>query len=210
MPNNHVARPSAILREDSQSRVLRFLWRSRAEWSGREIARKVGLSAPACNETLKKLDAQGLVELRRVSNVHRYKINSENYLVRRVFALQFEAEAAMPKQIAAAVKKSLVDSSKSDIVSIVLFGSMARGTERLGSDLDLLVVVPAKESVKALEPRVERLRTFLFKRFSMPLSPYVQTLSELRDKHHRGLPLIREILQDGRTIFGQDIKELLA
>lgn len=210
MTNNHVAGPSAVLHEDAQTRVLRFLWRSRAEWSGREIARKVGLSAPACHETLKKLDARGLVELRRVSNVHLYKINSENYLVRNVFALQFEAEAAMPKQIVAAVKKSLVASPKSDIVSIVLFGSMARGTERLGSDLDLLVVVPAKESVKALEPRIERLRTLLFKRFSMPLSPYVQTLSELQDKHRRELPLIREILKDGRIIFGQDIKELLA
>jgi predicted nucleotidyltransferase len=210
MPNNNAAVSPAVLHEDAQSRVLRFLWRSRAEWSGREIARKVGLSAPACHETLKKLDARGLVELRRVSNVHLYKINSENYLVRSVFALQFEAEAAMPKLIAAAVKKSLVDSSKSDIVSIVLFGSMARGTERLGSDLDLLVVVPAKESVKALEPRIERLRTLLFKRFSMPLSPYVQTLSELREKHHRELPLIREILKDGRTIFGQDLKEHLA
>lgn len=210
MPNNNTSSSPRALHEDAQTRVLRFLWRSRAEWSGREIARKVGLSAPACHETLKKLDARGLVELRRVSNVHLYKINSENYLVRHVFALQFAAEAAMPKRIAAAVKKSLVDPSKSDIVSIVLFGSMARGTERLASDLDLLVVVPAKDSVKALEPRIECLRTLLFKRFSMPLSPYIQTLLDLRKKHHRELPLIREILKDGRLIFGQDIKELLA
>ena len=210
MTNKEIAPSPSILHEDAQTRVLRFLWRSRAEWSGREIARKVGLSAPACHETLKKLDVRGLVELRRVSNLHLYKINSENYFVQNIFALQFKAETAMPKQIAVAVKRSLVASPKSDIVSIALFGSMARGTERLGSDLDLLIVVPAKESVKALEPRVERLRALLFKRFNMPLSPYIQTLSELRGKHHRKLPLIREILKEGRTIFGQDIKELLA
>ncbi len=210
MPNNHVARPSAVLHEDVQSRVLRFLWRSRAEWSGREIARKVGLSAPACHETLKKLDARGLVQLRRVSNLHLYKINSENYLIQNAFARLFEAEAAMPKQVATVVRRSLVMSPKSDIVSIVLFGSMARGTERLGSDLDLLVVLPAKERLKVLEPRVERLRALLFKRFNVPLSSYIQTLSELRNKHRRKLPLIREILKDGRTIYGKDIKELLS
>ena len=116
----------------------------------------------------------------------------------------------MPKKIAALVTKSLVGSPKSDILSIVLFGSMARGTERLGSDLDLLVVLVSKESVKALEPRVERLRELLFKRFSAPLSPYIQTLSELRHKHHQKLPLIREILKEGRTIFGKDLKELLS
>lgn len=209
MPNRKLAvGPPALFHEDAQARVLRFLWRSRAEWSGREIARKVGLSAPACHEALKKLDVRGLVYLRRVSNVHLYKINPDNYLVRNVFARQFEAEAAMPKQIEAAVRKSMV-SAKSDIVSLVLFGSMARGMGRLGSDLDLLVVVPAKEGRRALEPHIERLRALLFKRFSVPLSPYIQTLPELRRKHHQKLPLIREILKDGRTIYGTDLKDLL-
>ena len=198
------------LHEDSPTRILRFLWRSRAEWSGREIARKVGLSAPACHESLKKLDARGLVQLRRVSNVHLYKINPENYLVQNVFARLFETEASLPKQVAAVVRKSLLVSPDCGIISIVLFGSMARGTERLGSDLDLLVVLAAKEGQKALEPRVERLRAMLFKRFSVPLSPYIQTLPELRRKHERKLPLIREILKDGQTIYGKAIGELLS
>jgi predicted nucleotidyltransferase len=210
MPNDRETRSPVFLHEDAQSRVLRFLWRSRAEWSGREIARKAGLSAPSCHETLKKLDARGLVQLRRVSNLHLYKINPENYLVQNVFARIFEAEAALPKAIAAVVKKSLVDSGKSGIISLVLFGSAARGTERLGSDLDLLVVVSARESRKALESRIERLRTLLFKRFNVPLSPYIQTLPELRHKHRSDLPLIREILKDGVTICGEDVKELLA
>ena len=202
--------PVASLREDAQTRVLRFLWRSRAEWSGREISRRVGLSAPACHESLKKLDARGLVQLRRVSNVHLYKINPENYLVRDVFARLFEAEASLPRRVAAVVRKSLVHPPKSEIVSIVLFGSMARGTERLGSDLDILIVLAAKEGLKALESRVERLRTLLFRRFSVPLSPYIQTLVELRRKYNRKLPLIREIVKDGETIYGKDVRELLS
>ncbi|MFA6316502.1 MAG: nucleotidyltransferase domain-containing protein [Elusimicrobiota bacterium] len=209
-PNNHPAASEPLLHEDARSRVLRFLWRSRAEWSGREIARKVGLSAPSCHEALKKLESRGLLLLRRVSNVHLYQINPENYLVRDVFARQFEAEAAMPKQVAAAVKKALVDPSEPSIIAIVLFGSMARGTERLGSDLDLLVVLSSNERLKALDLRIDRLRDLLFRRFSVPLSPYIQTLPELRRKHHQKLPLVREILKDGLTIFGKDIKELLA
>lgn len=206
MTNNHNA---GSPQGDAQTRVLRFLWRSRAEWSGREIARQVGLSAPSCHETLKKLSARGLVLFRRISNLHLYQINPENYLVQNVFAHQFEAEAAMPKKISSLVTQSLVDSPKSDIVSIVLFGSMARGAAQLGSDLDLMVVVPAKEDIKTLEPRVERLRELLFKRFSVPLSPYIQSLPDLRRKYHQKLPLIHEILKDGQAIYGKDIKELL-
>ena len=211
MPNNTTGAGSgASQHDDAQTRVLRFLWSSRAEWSGREIARKAGLSAPSCHETLKRLDARGFVEFRRVSNVHLYKINSENYLVQNVFVHRFVAEVALPQQIAIAVKKALVESPQGGIISLVLFGSMARGTHQIGSDLDLLVVIRAKEERKAVEPRIERLRDFLFRRFSVPLSPYIQTRLELRRKHHGKLALIGEILRDGRTIYGKDIKELLA
>lgn len=210
MPNMRQAGvPSSFLHEDAQVRILRFLWKSRAEWSGREIARKVGLSAPSCHEALKKLNARGLVQFRRVSNVHLYQVNPKNYLVENIFARQFEAEAAMPGQVLAMVKKCLAADPKSDIVSIVLFGSMARGTGGLGSDLDILVVLPGKDSLKAVELRIEKLRSLLFQRFSVPLSPYVQTLSELRWKHEQKLPLVREILKDGRTVYGKEIRELL-
>lgn len=122
----------------------------------------------------------------------------------------FEAEADLPKQVASLVKKTLTIPAGSDVLSIVLFGSMARGTARIGSDLDLLIVVPASKSRKAIEAPVDRLRARLYLRFNVPLSPYIQTLSELRRKHRRKLPLIREIVNDGRTISGKDIKELLA
>lgn len=191
-------------------RVLRFLWTSRAEWSGREIARKVGLSAPACHATLKVLDARGLVHFRRVSNVHLYKLNPESYLVEKVFGPFFEAEAAMPAQLEATITKALARPAASEVVSLVLFGSYARGTKlRETSDLDLLVVVPSKDDLDALGPKLERLKEALFRRFHLPLSPYVQTLAELRQKHERKLPLIGEILKDGRAIYGRDVKELL-
>jgi predicted nucleotidyltransferase len=192
------------------TRVLRFLWHSRAEWSGREIARRSGLSAPAAHDALKKLAAQGLVLFRRVSNVHLYQLNAENYLVQSVFARQFEAEALIPQKVAALAVKTLTEASGAAILSIVLFGSMARGTGRLGSDLDLLIVLAAKEHSRALAPRIEVLRDLLFKRFSLPLSPHVQTLAELRRKRREDLPLVREMLKDGKTLHGKDLKELLA
>ncbi|MEK6544722.1 MAG: nucleotidyltransferase domain-containing protein [Elusimicrobiota bacterium] len=196
--------------EGAQARILRFLWRSRTEWGGREIARKVGLSAPACHETLKKLATRGLLHFRRVANLHLYKINPENYLVKNVFARQFIAESAIPKQAVITVRKSFADASKFGVISIVLFGSMARGTARLGSDFDILIVLSKKKNAKDLAPRVERLRDLLFKRFSIPLSPYIQTLFELKRKRRKKVPLIHEIFKDGRTIYGKDIRELLA
>lgn len=211
MSNMHgAAGAGTLLHEDAQVRILRFLWKSRAEWSGREIARKVGLSAPASHATLKGLDARGLVHFRRVSNVHLYKLNFEHYFIQNVFGPFFEAEAAMPKQMEAAITKALARQAESEVVSLVMFGSFARGTKvRATSDLDLLIVVSSKDNIEALEPKLQQLKDALFRRFHVPLSPYVQTIAELRQKHDRKLPLIGEILKDGRTIYGRDVKELL-
>lgn len=199
----------SVPRGDAPTRVLRFLWASRSEWSGREIARKVGLSAPSCHEALKELDARGMVLLRRVSNVHLYKLNPESYFVQSMYTPFFEAEAAMPGKIEAAVKKELAV-SEGGVLSLVIFGSRARGAGRPGSDLDLLVVLSRREKASGMEERLERLREQLSRRFNLPLFPYVQTLLELKVKQRRKLPLIGRILAEGRAIYGKDVKELLS
>ncbi len=200
-----------VLESQAQVRILRHLWKTKGEWSGRETARQVGLSATHCHLALKELEARGLVFLRPVSKVHLYRINEENYMVRRVFSPFFEAEKAIPGEIDKVIKKTLVGKSSSiKILSLVLFGSMARQTERLTSDLDLLVVGPSKAAKAGLEPDWDNLGDLLSRQFNIPLSPYVQTLAELREKHHRKLPVVENILKQGRCLFGKPLKELIS
>jgi len=200
----------SVLNQRSQAAVLRFLWKSRSEWSGREIARQTGLSAPTCHQALKQLDARGLALFRRVSNVHLYKINLDNYLVEHVFAPLFETEAALPGQVLQAIKKFLTAFSENKrLLSAVVFGSMASGRERLTSDMDLLIVTRDAAAAKELEQRIQDLRTLIYRKFSIPLSPYIQPLAEIRAKHKRKLPLILRILAEGQCIYGKDLKELL-
>jgi len=199
-----------VLESQAQVRILRHLWKTKGEWSGREIARRVDLSATHCHLTLKELEARGLVFLRPVSKVHLYRINDDNYMVRRVFLPFFEAEKAIPGEIDKLIKKTLLEKSSIKILSLVLFGSMARQTERLTSDLDLLVVVPSKAAKIVLEPHLDNLGSLLARQFGIPFSPYVLTLAEIREKHHRKLPVIENILKQGRCLFGKPLKELLS
>lgn len=204
-----LAAPQLLYRE-SHIRVLRFLWRSRLEWSGREVARKTSLSAPSCHEALKNLHARGFVLFRRVSNVHLYKINEENYLVQRVFGPLFKAEESIPNEVLNLIKRTLTrGSARSRILSLVLFGSRARGQVNLHSDLDLLIIVPDKKGMKAIEPAIDRLRTALARKFNIPLSPYIQTLTEIKSKHAGKLPLRQNILKEGKLLYGKTLKELM-
>lgn len=200
----------SLLNQKSPALVLRFLWKSRAEWSGREIARQTGLSAPACHQALKQLDARGLALFRRVSNVHLYKINPDNYLVAHVFGPLFETEAALPGQVLIAIKEFLTGCPESEkLLSAVMFGSMATGHESLNSDLDLLIVTRDASSALDMEERIQELRTLVYRKFGIPLSPYIQPLAALKAKYKQKLPLILRILKEGQGMYGKDLKELL-
>lgn len=200
----------SLLNQKSPALVLRFLWKSRAEWSGREIARQTGLSAPACHQALKQLDARGLALFRRVSNVHLYKINPDNYLVAHVFGPLFETEAALPGQVLIAIKKFLTGYPENEkLLSAVMFGSMATGHERLNSDLDLLIVTRDASSAMDMEERIQELRTSVYRKFGIPLSPYIQPLAALKAKYKQKLPLLLRILKEGQGMYGKDLKELL-
>lgn len=201
---------ASILKSEAQVRILRELWKTQGEWSGRQIARHTALSATHCHLALKELAARGLVFFRPVSKVHLYKINKDHYLVRRVFAPLFEAERAIPKEIDRLILETLIKKpARVSPMSVVLFGSMARGAEKLSSDLDLLVVVPSKAAKMELEPDLEILRGALARQFTIPFSPYVQTLAEIREKYRRKLPIVENILKQGRRLYGKDLKELL-
>ncbi|MCX5785149.1 MAG: hypothetical protein NTX59_05635 [Elusimicrobia bacterium] len=200
----------SLLNNRSQTAVLRFLWKSRAEWSGREIARQTGISAPACHQALKQLDAGGLALFRRIANLHLYQINPENYLVEHIFTPLFKAEAALPGQVLKTIAVFFAKyPGRKKTVSAVTFGSMVTGRKRLHSGLDLLVVTADYTSAKKMERRIQELQTTVYRKFNIQLSPYIQTLAGIKAKLRQKSPLIARILKNGRRIYGKDLKVVL-
>ena len=77
------------------------------------------------------------------------------------------------------------------------------------SDIDLVVVV---ENVK-IKPIAERLfrkvDEKVSKQFGNTLSPYVNTRSEFKAKHKKGLGVIKNILKTYTLIYGERLEKLL-
>jgi len=58
----------SVLNNKSQALILRFLWKSRAEWSGREISRQTGLRKR--NEITEAFGGSDLRRMRGATNEH--------------------------------------------------------------------------------------------------------------------------------------------
>lgn len=87
-----------------------------------------------------------------------------------------------------------------EIISAVVFGSMSRGEEKAGSDLDLFVVSDNHD--KAIET-VSVVAEDTFLKFHRKISHIVFTRKQIKSKRNSGL--VRSILKDHILVTGMGL-----
>jgi predicted nucleotidyltransferase len=146
----------------TQLAILAFLSEQpRRTWHVRELAKGMGISAGAASLGLRNLRSMGFARSEHRGNMVLYRLEDEKQLVRsfKLFLTLLELDP-------------LVEQLKDSCERIVLFGSAADGSEREGSDVDLLVVTIDK---RGIEDRLRRHRTVK----GLPLNAVVLTPGEL-------------------------------
>jgi len=86
-----------------------------------------------------------------------------------------------------------------DAEMIILFGSCARNEQRLGSDVDLLVVLPRPEGMKARDQARQIRRLFIGR--GIPMDILVMTPGEFEAKSHTYGHIACIARESGRVIY---------
>lgn len=146
---------SSLLLSGYRWRVLSLLLLHPEEsFHVREIARLTGTAVGTLHRELSRLAAAGLLVRREVGNQVRYSANG-------VCPVFFELQGLLRKTMGLAdVLRDCLAPLAERVTVALVFGSVARGGEHAGSDVDVLVVgdVPFVEVVKALHPAQSSLR----------------------------------------------------
>lgn len=193
-----------ILGSKARVRVLRRLWvEDGSPLSGREIARRTGLSHTGVQKSLEELDAQDVIAPTADGSGIRYRLNRRSDLVRQLIVPLFEWEESRERRFADYLLEHVPQA-----LSIVMFGSTARGEDKPPSDADVLIVVPDDTDAEAAFDEIAGLDTRL--RFGKDVGPVVWTLSTLLERSRSSHPLLRSILRDGRIIAGEPLGSLVA
>lgn len=197
---NLLDHPLSLFYDAARARVLDSLLSSPEAMSGRKIARQTNLSPTTVNGALGDLEERGFVKSQRKGKANLWSLQSDNKLIEqiRLFA-QVQDEVA---------GKVVTQALGSEPVSITLFGSTARGESGADSDLDLLII--SKDHAQDLLFRrkafaaEKALRTFIGR------SVEVTVLREDSLSLEKVSGFIREVIKDGRTLRGSNIKELVS
>jgi hypothetical protein len=129
------ARPLALVTPTLDGDVLAALAVADEEFSGRELARRVGRGSPeGIRRAADRLVGQGVLSLRVVGSAHLYRLNRDH-----LAAPWIEGLATLREQLLKQLR-TLVGAWAEPPLIVMLFGSVADGSAANGSDMDLLVV----------------------------------------------------------------------
>lgn len=198
-----------ILSSGSKLRLLRALHGTRSPMSGREAAEAAGVAVQPAQRALADLVTVGVVRREDARSQHLYTLNRENVLVQGALGQLFQAEAARVGEVFRDLAGVVAGKEGKRVQGLYLFGSAARGKDRVGSDFDVVAVVASPEDVDAVHKTLAQSSEQFYTRYGLRLSVLVLDLAKLRTMHEDGAALVTELLRDNRRITGKRLEALL-
>lgn len=185
-------------------RILRILSKNASMYTGRELARLAGYSHTQTNSALAELEMSGLVIKRHVGNANAYSLNDNNLLISRVIIPAFRIEERLVQELA----NRFFEGMGKDLVSIILFGSTARGEEVEDSDIDLVLVVKDGSDLGKLDVRVSEISLEAASAFGGLISPILLTETEYSRKKRSRNPFWKNVLEEGIELTPRELEEV--
>jgi predicted nucleotidyltransferase len=181
-------------------RIVRHFLSGPPKMSEREIAKELKMSHMSVNRAVNELYSMNFLRSSRAGKVNLWEVNEGSFSYETIKKLLSEYGNAMNPLID--LKKTIVTSLKGQVIhKAVLYGSVAKSKETPGSDLDLFIITGSDNDKLYMVPALEKLEKLCISLYGNPLSPYVLTLKEYRER--RLLPVIKQA-EAGMLIIGKD------
>jgi predicted nucleotidyltransferase len=189
----------------AQGRVLAILAETTADLNLRTLARLAGVSVAQASRVMPDLVELGLVERHEVPPSSQFRLNHENVAAQAILDISRSRDAALHRIGIAA------DSLSISPVSIVVFGSLARGEADSQSDIDVVIVRPDEtaEDDDVWAADVERWRSEARAITGNRVEVLEVSHHEVRARLAGNSTLWSDIVRDGVTVHGLAIDELM-
>jgi predicted nucleotidyltransferase len=186
-----------MLASKTKRKIVEFMLTHTASMSEREIASILKISHMSINRTMAQFAELNLVSCVTVGKAHMWRVNRKSYIF-KIIAQLFKNNLIVNNPIEDLRLTLLRNIPKSLIKKIVLFGSIAKGTEKTDSDIDIFILTRDSGTKDKLESHIDRLVNICLEVYGNRLAPYVLTEQELKSK--KNLEVVKEI-NKGIVIF---------
>lgn len=188
----------------AQGRVISALLGTSGELNLRTIARVAGVSIAQASRVLPGLVDLGMIERREVPPSSLFRLVPEHVATRALLALADSRKVVMAEMGHAATEISPAP------ISVITFGSFARGDSELDSDIDVIMVRPAGIDADhdGWTRAIERWRTVVGRVAGNTVEILDVDADAIAAKLSGGSQLWRDIRRDGQVVFGKRLDAL--
>lgn len=191
-----------IFGSKSKVKILRTLFKHPSKiFTGRELSELTpDTSKSAVAEAINDLEAMNLVKIEHhgQSNLITLNEGSRIYgMLKNVFKEESETFNKFIENLTTGVIPK-------QIISIAIFGSVAEGTEKPNSDIDILFITQDK---KAVEDFTEKKLNQFISRYGNVITPYTISKKELIKK--KNTPFVKNVLKKYVLVYGVDLWKML-
>lgn len=194
----------SIFGQKTKINILRHLALYKKETATRELARETGIAAPNILKLLKELETENILISKKIGNSISYSLNHSNLIVKKIILPAFNYENNLINELGSYLAANL----KMPIISIILFGSRARGEERPKSDIDLAFIVK-KGDKDECEKKIMNLNPKISAGFGSSIAPVIYSAAKFSSKVKSKEQLARNIIREGKIIYGKLISDFI-
>lgn len=172
-------------------RILRHLIAGHGAQTGRALARIALVSPPSVLKPLRELVNEGILTRKVIGNGYAFDLNRNNILVKEGLLPLFQLENQILCKLGEHFSKFLRDK----LDSLIIYGSVARGTSTSMSDWDLLVLCHPKD-VEKTKAVLEKCLSVARSIFSSTIDVKIMSTSTFCQKFFAKDRLINEVYKD--------------
>lgn len=202
---SHLRSPLDLLfASPSHLAILRALQDNLEGMSGRAVARQAGINHQACALALHRLESLGLIRRLGAGRTQLVRLNFEHYLIKELILPLLRKE----RELLGHIRREIARTFKDKALSVTVFGSVARGQDVAGSDVDLLILTERSDKTRMVEKAVRYSAEFQ-QRYGLRLSPIIMTPAEAARKARDSNTLFKNIVDEGIDLLPRRLHEML-
>lgn len=193
-----------VLGSKLKIRIVRTLCESARPLTGNKLAQAAGYSHTQTYKALADLETLGVVAKEYVGASHLYSINPRSYIVDQMLGPVLAAEEKM----LGALASKFYERMGKDLLSITLYGSVARREDESGSDIDLVLVARDSADLESLEDVAARVSLDAALEFGGPVSSFVVSETDYHRLLSEASAMWANVKREGLTIAREDREAL--
>lgn len=198
-----------ILNTETKIKALRFFCSAGGEITGRQVAKMLNMSSTPVQAALRDLYNEGVLERKGFGRAFAYQLNRKNWVVDKVLVPMFQEEGAYPQTLWNRVSERIGRSVlKADILSAVVYGSVASRQERATSDIDLLVVIRNQAAKEPVEDLFLDMNHEMIHETGLNIDARIYTLKEFQNKRTEGIGFIKTAIRSHQLVYGKNLEDL--